>query len=40
MKRLPWIAVFALACLVEWAAQQVKTWAGAKIVTPAPKEIA
>ena len=29
--RLLYVAIFALACVVEWAAQQVKTWAGNKI---------
>jgi hypothetical protein len=32
--RLHWVVLFALACVVEWAAQQVKTWAGAKITAP------
>lgn len=36
--RLLWVAIFAVACLVEWAAQQVKTWSGAKIVAPKPEE--
>ena len=35
--RLHWIAIFAVACLVEWAEQQVKTWSGAKIIAPTPK---
>ena len=35
--RLPWVAIFALACVVEWAAQQVKTWIGGKIVAPKPQ---
>lgn len=34
--RLLYVAIFALACVVEWAAQQVKTWAGDKIVDRRP----
>lgn len=32
LARWPFLALFALACVVEWAAQQVKTWAGNKIM--------
>ena len=36
--RVHWVALFALACIVEWAAQQVKEWSGGKLVAPPPEK--
>lgn len=33
-KRAGWLALFALCCVVEWAAQRAKEWAGKHLLEP------